>query len=458
MEAAAVHPVLQELRLQEAGHLLQQGLILGMDLRLGKGPAPGVRVHGREIGVRVIDRVVELLVKVHLHHGGVGIVQQGLVLVAQQLQGVDLPGALRRGQLQIPGNNVLRAADQLRELAPHVLEALQEPGGEGPALPGQDHVHRLLIGVGGLIGAVRGQGVKGIRKAHHLGAEGDLVPPEPLGVAPAVPALVVVAADMVGVAEVVLVRRAAEVFQHPAAAEGMGLHDLELLRSQGLVFIQDGVRNGNLSDVVEGRGAGDAADLPLGEPVLRAAAGHILQQDLGQAAQPQHVAAGLRAAELDDGGEGVHHRLVGVAQVLGLILHQLFQMVLVPAELRRVAHPLAHQGRQEGRRQHIAGAQTQGPFRRLGTAVRQQEEEGDLPLPQHLGQGVLPGQAERQHHRSQAIPVLLHQEPCLAAVLRLQQVIAVLQDLPQGSAGSGVLCRQQQGISGSHTASLPSQA
>lgn len=88
----------------------------------------------------------------------------------------------------------------------------------------------------------------------------------------------------------------------------------------------------------------------------------------------------------------------------------------VPAELRRVAHPLAHQGRQEGRRQHIAGAQTQGPFRRLGTAVRQQEEEGDLPLPQHLGQGVLPGQAERQHHRSQAIPVLLHQEPCLAAV------------------------------------------
>ena len=168
--------------------------------------------------------------------------------------------------------------------------------------------------------------------------------------------------------------------------------------------------------------------------------------------------AGLRAAELDDGGEGVHHRLVGVAQVLGLILHQLFQMVLVPAELRRVAHPLAHQGRQEGRRQHIAGAQTQGPFRRLGTAVRQQEEEGDLPLPQHLGQGVLPGQAERQHHRSQAVPVLLHQEPCLAAVLRLQQVIAVLQDLPQGSAGSGVLCRQQQGISGSHTASLPSQA
>ena len=143
---------------------------------------------------------------------------------------------------------------------------------------------------------------------------------------------------------------------------------------------------------------------------------------------------------------------------LGLLLHQLLQMVLVPAELRRVAHTLAHQGRQEGRRQHIAGAQTQGPFRRLGTAVRQQEEEGDLPLPQHLGQGVLPGQAERQHHRSQAIPVLLHQEPCLAAVLRLQQVIAVLQDLPQGSAGSGVLCRQQQGISGSHTASLPSQA
>ena len=43
-------------------------------------------------------------------------------------------------------------------------------------------------------------------------------------------------------------------------------------------------------------------------------------------------------------------------------------MVLVPAELRRVAHPLAHQGRQEGRRQHIAGAQAQGPFRRLGTA------------------------------------------------------------------------------------------
>ena len=151
----------------------------------------------------------------------------------------------------------------------------------------------------------------------------------------------VVAADIVGVAEVIPVRRAAEVFQHPAAAEGMGLHDLELLGAQGLVFIQDGVRNGDLSDVVEGGGAGDAADIPLGKAVLRAALGHILQKDLGQAAQPQHMAAGLRAAELDDGGEGVHHRLVGVAQGLGLLLHQLLQMVLVAAELRRVAGPLA---------------------------------------------------------------------------------------------------------------------
>ena len=42
------------------------------------------------------------------------------------------------------------------------------------------------------------------------------------------------------------------------------------------------------------------------------------------------------------------------------------------------------------------------------------------------------------------------------AVLRLQQVVVASQDLPQRGADSGVLRRQQQGISGSHRASLPS--
>ena len=64
------------------------------------------------------------------------------------------------------------------------------------ALSGTDHVHHLLPGDGGLVDTLAAEGVVYVGQSDYLGPGRNLIPHQAVGIAPAVPALMVVPGDV----------------------------------------------------------------------------------------------------------------------------------------------------------------------------------------------------------------------------------------------------------------------
>ena len=94
---------------------------------------------------------------------------------------------------------------QLQKGNPHILKALQKPGGKGSALAVQNHTERLIGRYGFFIHAVSSQRVKAVSDRHYLGANRYAVSFQSVGISRAIPALVVIPADLVGILQILLV-------------------------------------------------------------------------------------------------------------------------------------------------------------------------------------------------------------------------------------------------------------
>ena len=84
------------------------------------------------------------------------------------------------------------------ELGLDLGEAFQQKGIECAAFPVQDHPHGSLVGERLFVAALTGQGVVHIGQGDDLRADGDVIALEAVRVAPAIPALMVPAGDVVG--------------------------------------------------------------------------------------------------------------------------------------------------------------------------------------------------------------------------------------------------------------------
>ena len=103
-----------------------------------------------------------------------------------------------------------------------------------------------------LINAVRCEGIVCIHNGHGLGADWDGISVQPIRISPAVPALMMVPADVVGVLEIPLIAHTFQALQNLASPECMGLHDFKLFYSEAARFIKYLILNGNLADIVHG--------------------------------------------------------------------------------------------------------------------------------------------------------------------------------------------------------------
>ena len=84
------------------------------------------------------------------------------------------------------------------ELGLDIGEAFQQKGIECAAFLVQDHPHGSLVGERLFVAALTGQGVVHIGQGDDLRADGDVIALEAVRVAPAIPALMVPAGDVVG--------------------------------------------------------------------------------------------------------------------------------------------------------------------------------------------------------------------------------------------------------------------
>lgn len=126
---------------------------------------------------------------------------------------------------------------------------------------------------------------------------------QPGGVAFAVEPLVVVAGTAVGL------RQKFQPLENFSAPDGVLLHDVELLVRQPGGFVEDGVRHGDLSDVMEQGAPVEAVQLLAGEA-------HMRPDEAGIFGHPVGVLAGVAVFfvyHLADGGHRAHHQLPGLA-------------------------------------------------------------------------------------------------------------------------------------------------
>ena len=127
-----------------------------------------------------------------------------------------------------------------------------------------------------------------------------------------------VKADIAGVLEIIPVPHPVQPRENLTALHRVGFHHLKLLRGQAARLVENRIRYGNLADIVEGGSADNHGDARLVQPQIRAVCSHVLQQHPGEQLDSLDVLPGLRTAVLDNGGEGVDHRRVGLPQLAGL--------------------------------------------------------------------------------------------------------------------------------------------
>ena len=156
---------------------------------------------------------------------------------------------------------------------------------------------------------------------------------QPVGVAAAVVALVVPAADLARGLDQRRVLLERQLVQNLITDGGVGLHDLELFLRELAGLVQDGFGDVDLADVVQGGRHGDEADLRLGQRVLVGHRDELAQDHLGEGADVQHVQAALAIAELDNMAEDGNHQRVGFFVFVDLVGHQLHRHIKGAADI-----------------------------------------------------------------------------------------------------------------------------
>ena len=395
-----------------------------------------------QLRVRIIHHMEQLPIHVQLHKKPVDVMDQGKIFSANPFYGIFASQLLRQRQLCSHGllGRLLSIGifqSQSLKLMGHMLEAVQQLGREHAAFSPEDHIHRLCKGIGILIHPLGGQGIIDICQAHHLGTDGNGFSLQPFGVTAAIPALVVIVADVVGIKQILPVRHALQSFQNPAAGEGMGLHGFPFFLRQRARFHEDSVGNGNFTDVMEGGGTADDVDVLLIQPVFRTASCHLLQQQPGEMPDPADMLSRFHAAVLNDGGQRIHHGIGGMTQNLLLLFHHGFQMLLVQMQIDDILHPVEHGIGIVSQRNHICRTLAEGPIQngcgiRLGqNDHRNLTQKGLVVLTFYQPDiGRLPV-ADVQQNRCDAAEILAQQLSQLPDIPGFQKVEGIGKNLPQ---------------------------
>ena len=248
----------------------------------------------------------------------------------------------------------------------------------------------------------------------------------------------VIHGNIVGIAEIFLVAAALQLMHQLTAYGGVGLHHLKFLRRQPSRLIEDIIGDGDLADIVERRRRGNGADSFFRKVIFGIVLRHLLQQDAGKAADTQHVLARLGAAVLDNGGEGVHHHLIGAADSLALLRHGTLQLPAVEIGVDNDLQTAADHGGLIGLADHVGYAHDEGALRLLAFLLFSNKgHHGDL-LRRTMAAGLhqcrrlrLLRLGDIHHHTGDAGIVLLHQHHALTDALRLQRVVRITENFPQ---------------------------
>lgn len=116
---------------------------------------------------------------------------------------------------------------------------------------GQNHIPGLIRRIGRFIDPGMNESVKGVGQPHYLHPGSDVLSGQPVGIAGAVPTLMVVAAHVTDGGERLTLPQLRYLLQQFAALGGMGLHNLKFFTGQVSRFVENFLRDSPLAHVME---------------------------------------------------------------------------------------------------------------------------------------------------------------------------------------------------------------
>ena len=143
----------------------------------------------------------------------------------------------------------------------NVIQAFQQQRVEAAAFAAADHFERFLVGKRLLVAALARQRVVSVGKRDDLRGDGDILALEAVGVALAVPALMVPAADLKGVFDDRFILIDRQVGDDLRAQPRVLLDDVELTRRERGGLGQDVLGDEELADIVQARGDADGLNI-----------------------------------------------------------------------------------------------------------------------------------------------------------------------------------------------------
>ena len=242
---------------------------------------------------------------------------------------------------------------------------------------------RLLHAPCPLVGALRGEGVENVAQRRDAALDGDVLGLQALGIARAVPLLVVGEHDDPRHADDL----GPVVGENAGADVHVGLHDPPFLRGELPRFQQDAVGDADLAHVVQGAGVQQQLATPGAQAGGQA-------QGLTALAHADDVHAGFVVAVFAGAAQAADNLELGAVQLIRPLAHLGLHDVALPAvlpiedaHLEKVAHPGQHLAALERLGDEILGSQLQGLQAGRRVQVGAEHQHGQEIVADSIGQG-----------------------------------------------------------------------
>ena len=219
----------------------------------------------------------------------------------------------------------------------------------------------------------------------------------------------------------------------------MRLDDLEFLRRQLAGLVEDGIRNADFADVVQGGSGADERDIVLRQGIAIRLARKLAQQKLRDGLNVLHMRPAFGVAKFDDMAENAGHQAVALFAPVNLFGNHAHQVLLLAVEHQRVDDAAADDRFIKRAADVIRRAELIGALNEHGVAFRRDHNDRGLVDPvllAHDGQHaetIQFGHDDIQQDKAD-IAVGAQNVKGLQPVFRLQKIIAVIQNAGQNRA------------------------
>ena len=216
----------------------------------------------------------------------------------------------------------------------NIQQTLQKQRIKHATLSRKNHLNSLLMGICRLIAAHTGKRIIYIRNRNSLGGNRDFLSLQTVRITAAIITLMMPAAYLIrSFHQGLILLIEGKLFQHISTCHRMPLHNCKFLSSQSAWFIQNLVRNGNLTNIMQRRSCTDQSNLfPAYIIWIILLLYQMTQKHICDHLDMENMKTTLTITELYDMRKNADHQLTTLLPLIYLVTYNICQPPLLSTQ------------------------------------------------------------------------------------------------------------------------------